>query len=137
MAGGPADKTVFMLISSFKRIRENGQTFVEYALVLALVLSAFLAMQVYVQRGLQARCRDASRYLIDQMRGKINPPRSEFPVVEVPYQYEPYYTNSEFTVNQESNMQENFFGRFEVNRISNEEIERQGNRILLPASEAD
>lgn len=41
----------------------KGQNTAEYALLIALVIAAILAMQQYAKNALQARVRDASRYM--------------------------------------------------------------------------
>jgi len=108
----------------------RAQTIGEYALMVGLVISAVIAMQVYVQRTLQSRYRAGSRYLISQMRnvtGNAN----------LPSQYEPYYTISNFTVDRQSNSQEDLFGKLDVDRYSSEKTERLGNQVILPGSEAD
>jgi len=42
------------------RRKKTGQSTAEYAIVIGLVLSAALAMQVYVKRGIQGKVKDAS-----------------------------------------------------------------------------
>lgn len=39
-------------------IRKNGQSLYEFAIVLALVVAAFVSMQVYIKRAMQGRLRD-------------------------------------------------------------------------------
>ena len=39
-------------------IKRTGQTFQEYVILLALVVTAFIAMQTYMKRGVQGRLRD-------------------------------------------------------------------------------
>lgn len=71
-----------------KRIR--GQSTAEYAVVIALVVAAVIAMQTYVKRGLQARMRDASIKLVEETNYLGNA-----------IQYEPYYLESNFGVSRE------------------------------------
>ena len=59
--------------------KRNGQTLQEYVLLLALVVTAFIAMQTYMKRGVQGRLRD----LADQIS---------------PKQYEPTDTVSNNTI---------------------------------------
>ena len=47
-------------------IKKSGQTFQEYAILIALAAAAFIAMQVYMKRGVQGRLRD----LADQISPK-------------------------------------------------------------------
>ena len=74
----------------------KAQNTAEYAIVLGLVVGAIVAMQVYVKRGLQGRFKQAvDKYnntsIIDGWGG-----------VDYSKQYEPYYLESDFTVNRTS-----------------------------------
>ena len=71
-----------------KRLRKNkkAQNTAEYAILIALVVAAAIAMQTYVQRALQARTRSASQYLQDETG------------LGTELQYEPYYLSSNYTV---------------------------------------
>ncbi len=73
----------------FKRLLKNkkAQQTAEYALLIALVVAAVIAMQTYAQRAIQGRIRDAAAYLTDQTSalGTTN-------------QYEPYYLTTEYDV---------------------------------------
>ena len=44
-------------------IKKRGQTIQEYIILLALVATAFIAMQVYVKRGVQGRLRDLANQI--------------------------------------------------------------------------
>ena len=76
----------------FKKFRNNkkAQNTAEYALLISLVVAAVIAMQTYAQRAIQARIRDASKYLTNQTisLGNSN-------------QYEPYYLTSDYTVSRD------------------------------------
>ena len=66
----------------FRKLRnKKAQNTAEYAILIALVIGAVVAMQTYAQRALQGRIRDASRYMKTQTTdlGSTG-------------QYEPYYT---------------------------------------------
>ena len=67
----------------FKKLLKSklAQTTAEYALLIALVVAAVIAMQTYAQRAIQARIRGAAAYMVNQTNALGN-------VV----QYEPYYT---------------------------------------------
>ncbi len=76
----------------FKRLRKNkkAQNTAEYAILISLVVAAIIAMQVYVQRGMQGRIHDAVQtYLVGQTNGLGGGDTA---------QYEPYYLNSAYTV---------------------------------------
>ena len=60
----------------------SGQATLEYAVILAVVIAALLAMQIYMKRGVQGKLRDAT----DQ----------------VGEQYRPVNTTSEYTVQSRS-----------------------------------
>ena len=75
----------------FKRLTKRAQTTAEYAILIAIVVGAVVAMQVYVRRGLQGRIRSA----VDYTGGVTN--ASWFNGT----QYEPYYMCSTGTTKQD------------------------------------
>ena len=75
--------------------RLKGQSTAEYAILIGLVIAAAVAMQIYVKRTLQARVHDAGRYLVNKTVTLDGARNAE-------YQYEPYYIDSGFTVNRDS-----------------------------------
>jgi Flp pilus assembly pilin Flp len=101
-----------------KFFTSHAQSIGEYAIMVALVMAAILAMQVYVQRVLQSRYRAASQYLTNQ--------------IGAPSQYEPYYAQSDFMVSQQANASENLFLGGSVERLTNETTQRQGTQSVLP-----
>ena len=48
--------------------RTQGQSTLEYAVVIAVVVSALLAMQIYMKRGAQGKLRQATDQIGDQFR---------------------------------------------------------------------
>ncbi|MDD5281737.1 MAG: hypothetical protein PHC37_02585 [Candidatus Omnitrophica bacterium] len=44
-------------------IKKRGQTLQEYVILLALVTTAFIAMQAYMKRGVQGRLRDLANQI--------------------------------------------------------------------------
>jgi uncharacterized protein (UPF0333 family) len=44
-------------------IKKRGQTFQEYVILLLLVVTAFIAMQIYMKRGVQGRLRDLANQI--------------------------------------------------------------------------
>lgn len=44
----------------FIRLNKKGQSTLEYAVIIAVIVAALIAMQAYVKRGLQGRLRQAS-----------------------------------------------------------------------------
>lgn len=73
----------------FRKLVKNkkAQNTAEYALLIALVVAAVIAMQTYAQRTLQARIRDASLYLVNKTGDLGNT-----------QQYEPYYLTTNYTI---------------------------------------
>lgn len=72
----------------FRKLKnKKAQNTAEYAILIALVIGAVVAMQTYAQRALQGRIRDASVYMKNQT--------NEFGGDTL--QYEPYYTNTKST----------------------------------------
>jgi Flp pilus assembly pilin Flp len=78
-----------MLRQLFKN--KKAQNTAEYALLIALVIAGVVAMQTYAQRALQARERDAVRFMVNQTNELGNTD-----------QYEPYYMASHYDVNRDS-----------------------------------
>lgn len=66
---------------------KKGQSLGEVSLLLAVVLAAIIGMQVYVKRGLQSRYKAIADSAGDVFGA---------------HQYEPYYVNSNFMVQQDS-----------------------------------
>ena len=62
---------------------ERGQSLVEHAILLGVVLAALITMQTYAKRGLQARYRSVSD--------------AATKAIGAPTQYEPYYASSAST----------------------------------------
>lgn len=71
--------------------KKKGQNTAEYAILISLVVAAVIAMQTYVQRGLQAKMRDAVK---DYMVNKIDAAGLGGNTV----QYEPYYLERSYNV---------------------------------------
>lgn len=77
-------------------LKQRGQSVTEYAIVFSIVAAAVIGMQIFVKRGLQAKQRDASNYFTAVtgdaalVGGALNTTK----------QYEPYYAESDYSVNQ-------------------------------------
>lgn len=86
----------------------KGQNVAEYAILISLVIGAVLAMQTFVKRGLQARTRDATEWMVEEtdMLGDTG-------------QYEPYFFESAYAVNKETHETKTLTG------ASNFEIDSQ------------
>jgi len=78
------------MLRNFLKNRKAQNT-AEYALLIALVVAAIIAMQTYAQRALQARVYAASQYMAttDNAIGNAT-------------QYEPYYLTSNYDVDTSS-----------------------------------
>jgi hypothetical protein len=72
---------------------EKAQNTAEYAILIALVIAAAMAIQTYVKRGLQAKVRDAVISYTDD---------STVAQLGTTGQYEPYYLQSDFTTTQDA-----------------------------------
>lgn len=77
----------------FRKLMKNkkAQNTAEYAILISLVVAGIIAMQTYAQRALQARVRDAASYMKNQTS-----------VIGSAVQYEPYYLDTQYTVNRDS-----------------------------------
>jgi Flp pilus assembly pilin Flp len=72
---------------------KKAQNTAEYALLIALVVAGIIAMQTYAQRALQARIHDAAQYMATTAGNGV---------IGNSTQYEPYYLNTQYTVNTQS-----------------------------------
>src|SRR5580698_10547825 len=93
---------------------KKAQNTAEYALLIALVVAGVIAMQTYAQRALQARIEGASQYLEGQTSSIGNST-----------QYEPYYLNSDYSVNTNSS-DSKILGSATVAEESTKETSRNG-----------
>ena len=73
------------MLNLFKN--KNGQNTAEYAVLIALVVAAAIAMQTYVKRSMQA----GTKFAVDKLKKNAAGSRG---------QYEPYYTASSYDVTQ-------------------------------------
>jgi uncharacterized protein (UPF0333 family) len=71
---------------------KKAQNTAEYAILISLVVAGIIAMQTYAQRALQARVRDASQYLANQVANAANG------AMQASVQYEPYYLSTNYLV---------------------------------------
>ncbi|MFC1657766.1 hypothetical protein ACFL1D_00055 [Candidatus Omnitrophota bacterium] len=90
----------------------KGQNIAEYSILIALVIAAAVAMQVYVKRGLQGRVADAVDHA--PTPGVLGGANIEFTTK----QYEPYYVDSEGTVGSSRSLTEDIAARGETDRTA-------------------
>lgn len=90
----------------FKKLSQNkkAQQTAEYAILIALVVGAVIAMQTYAQRTIQARIRGASQYLANGAT------TAAAGVLGTDSQYEPYYSSSSYEVTRDESTNEEFIG---------------------------
>lgn len=111
------------------KVWRRGQVLLEYGVVLVLVVTALVAVQLYVQRGLQGRYKDAT----DSAIKKIRRAKAEF---QAPLQYEPYYQESDITTASNSQVRRSYLpGGASSTIIDNERASRSGVRYELPYSD--
>lgn len=87
----------------FGKLNKKAQTTAEYAILIAIVVGAVIAMQVYVRRGLQGRIRDVVDYTSD-VTADLGGQGTDFSFTAA--QYEPYYAASETATAQQTGQQE-------------------------------
>ncbi len=84
------------------RIKNEGQSFVEFSLFTAIAVTVVIVMATMVQRGLQGKVRDAGEY----MHSQVLQTAQSTGAVGVYYNgYEPYYVDSNATIFQRSDDQ--------------------------------
>ncbi len=79
------------------RLNKKGQSIMEYAVLISLVIAALTGMQLYVRRGLQARIKDASDNLPNYVQTGKAGLLSGTIFKEGHTQYEPYYRGASET----------------------------------------
>lgn len=72
---------------------KKAQNVAEYAILIALVVGAIIAIQTFAKRALQARVRDASQFMVDNTNFGGNWSNTTYRSG----QYEPYYAESQST----------------------------------------
>ncbi len=75
------------------RRKRLGQSTAEYAIVIAIVIAAAIAMQTYVKRGIQAKVKAAVDHKI-----------AGYGLGNAKDQYEPYYLTQDVTTGADSNI---------------------------------
>ncbi len=95
------------------RVQKKGQSVSEYSIFVAIVLIAIITMNAYVKRGLQGRYVDVMDSTISAVQTQAGQ--------DVPSQYEPYYTESQATIDAPRN-------------ISKTVTEGKATRVLSPDS---
>jgi len=73
------------------KLNKKGQSIMEYAILVSLVIAALTGMQLYVRRGLQARIKDASDNLPNYVQTEGAGLDAGTIFKEGHTQYEPYY----------------------------------------------
>lgn len=88
----------------FKILRhKNGQASMsQYVFVLTMSIGAIVALTVHVQRTLQARVRDTTHYMINNVQNITGVP--------IAIQYEPYYANVSTIVGRSRNEETRLLG---------------------------
>ena len=104
---------------------KKGQSTVEYAIVVGVVVAALVAMQTYVKRGLQARYHDGIQFLATETN--INSTDNDVTFGNTT-QYEPYYLSSSYITASDKNENENSGARGQITRtLTNDNRTREMN----------
>jgi len=105
------------------KLRKRAQTTAEYAVLIALVVGAVVAMQVYVKRGIQGRIRN----VVDDVNlgGAITADSSGASVSNIMTgdQYEPYYVSSTGSTTQTSSNSEDLKTGGAVSRTASSQVD--------------
>lgn len=96
-----------------KLFNKKGQNTAEYAILIALVIGGVIAMQTYIQRGIQGRMKDGTDYMARQTGETLG----------YTGQYDPQYTESDSSINRESQEMQSHTGAY-----SNEFRNRTGSQ---------
>lgn len=60
------------MFKHFAKKRQKGQSTLEYAVLIVVIIGALLSIQVYVKRGIQGRMKDSADQIGDQYSGSMN-----------------------------------------------------------------
>lgn len=103
------------------RAGKQGQSTAEYLVVLALVLAAVTAMQVFGERTVKAKIFGAwNKYANTGAAGDgVN-------FLQTTKQYEPYYVKEDQTISQNQNVKTDIAIGGRVNRVVNQTVSRTG-----------
>ena len=82
------------------RPKNRGQSLVEFTLLIATVIGAVMAMQLFMKRGLQGRMFDATNSMTKVDGGGLMQGNTS--------QYEPYYNKGETTIAQSGSTSDNY-----------------------------
>lgn len=108
----------------------RGQNVAEYAILIAVVIGAAMAMQTYVKRSLQGRIKDVSdtrKELRPDMKGNTGGGLETLTTFSTgPAQYEPYYQNSTADVKSSRDYKEDISAGYAVDRSAITEETRKG-----------
>ncbi len=105
-----------------RKIGKRAQTTAEYAILIALVVAAVTAMQIYVKRGLQGKVRD----VVDNMSTGMGI------VSNGNAQFEPSYVNNDFNTTSNSNTTANEQAGGNIHRdITADHTGRTGQQQIL------
>jgi len=81
-----------------KEYRSEGQSIIEYAMFIAVVVLALLAMQVYLKRGLQGKIRETANQISDGVLYNPNTTESNF-TTRTSSRTESFYEEGEYSQN--------------------------------------
>lgn len=114
----------------FAKLRKSkAQTTAEYAILIALVVGAAMAMQIYVRRGLQGRVKD----VVDHTGsgGEVGAQGDQLTFSSS--QYEPYYLTSQSNTTQSMTNKENVAKGGVVARTAASDITTSRDQTILPS----
>jgi hypothetical protein len=95
-----------------KMFNRKGQNIAEYSILIALVIAAAVAMQVYVKRGIQGKVADATDHTPDLAISGVGTLDFKTP------QYEPYYVQSAGAVSSNRAVNEKFNSASSTNSMA-------------------
>jgi Flp pilus assembly pilin Flp len=112
---------------------KKAQTTAEYAILIALIVGAVVAMQVYVKRGIQGRVKD----VVDHTGSGGEVGMTGDNLTFKSGQYEPYYQKSEVITNQTSGSTEEMLEGGSVERGAESNVNVNRNATVTGTGAAD
>jgi hypothetical protein len=110
-------------ILNMGKAKNAGQSLTELAICIMAISAAFISMQIYVQRSMQARYKDGADYCLNSIQKQDSKLRK---------QYDPYYAESAYSETNSSNVTKGF-----PDRSTEQTTIRDGQKVTGTVANAD
>jgi len=109
---------------------KKAQNTVEYAIMIAVVIGVFSAMQLYMRRGLSARVKGGMDMLPGKVLGQASTDGVPSDILGTDTEYEPYQTSNMLTTSSEGTERGTITQSGGVRELTNASTSRQGEQTI-------